>query len=66
MKLFLDKTPKTAENFRRLCIGDFKGPNGNFLTYKGSIFHRVIPSFMIQGGDITNHNGTGTIIYIYI
>lgn len=79
MELFADVVPRTAENFRALCVGDQVSATGQALSYKGgfvefekirgilkfircsagSIFHRVIPRFMLQGGDFTNANGTG-------
>ncbi|RVE67671.1 hypothetical protein OJAV_G00105420 [Oryzias javanicus] len=61
LELFADVTPRTAANFLALCTGE-KGigkSTGKPLHFKGCPFHRIIKKFMIQGGDFSNHNGTG-------
>lgn len=60
LELYANTVPRTAENFRVLCVGDTVSQStGVPLKFAGSGFHRVIPKFMIQGGDFTRGDGTG-------
>ncbi|XP_050749917.1 probable inactive peptidyl-prolyl cis-trans isomerase-like 6 [Gymnogyps californianus] len=59
-ELFSDVCPRTCENFRALCAGGAKSPHdGRELTYKNSLFHRLVKNGWIQGGDIITGKGDG-------
>ena len=62
IELFSSLVPRTAENFRALCTGE-KGKTsyGLALSYAGTLFHRIIPGFMAQGGDISFGQGGDSI-----
>ena len=58
-KLF-PNCPKTSLNFKKLCTGEMGvGVHEKKLHYHNSKIHRIIPDFMVQGGDITHGDGTG-------
>ena len=61
LRLYDDIAPKTCRNFRSLCTGELGMGvgTGKPLCYKNSFFHRIIPGFMIQGGDFSKGDGTG-------
>lgn len=61
VELFRDRVPKTAENFRALCTGE----KGKKLCFKGTQIHRLIPNYILQGGDIAANNGKGEYLSIY-
>jgi peptidylprolyl isomerase len=60
--LFDEVVPKTVANFRALCSGEYgqSTTSGLTLHYKNSRFHRVLPGFIMQGGDIADRFGMGS------
>lgn len=60
IELFANKYPRTCENFRQLCTGEFRRDAGAPpLGYKGVPVHRIVPGFMIQTGDFVYGDGRG-------
>ena len=57
--MFGNTVPKTVGNFVGLATGNTTRRNGAPLTFQGTKFHRIIPGFMLQGGDFTCGDGTG-------
>jgi len=56
MELFDEKVPQTVRNFKEIASGE-RSRDG--MHYQGTIFHRIIPGFMLQGGDFERFDGTG-------
>lgn len=59
-ELNADQCPKASENFRQLCTGEYR-PRGHPIGYKECPMHRIIPGFIVQGGDCVKKDGTGSV-----
>lgn len=60
IQLFRDVVPQTCHNFASLCQAPGRTtPSHPIPTYRGCIFHRIVPHFMVQGGDFEHFNGSG-------
>ena len=62
MSLRADVVSRTAENFRCLCTGEKRDANGKKLTFKGSVFHRVIPGFHLPGRRYYRRDGRERVV----
>jgi peptidyl-prolyl isomerase H (cyclophilin H) len=60
IELAATQCPRTSENFRQLCTGAFR-PRGVPVGYRDTPFHRVMPGYLIQGGDCDKRDGTGSM-----
>ena len=60
IEIYPDICPKTCENFRQLCTGEYR-PRGVPVGYKNTPMHRLIPGFIIQGGDCEKKTGEGVM-----
>lgn len=67
-ELFNDVTPKTAENFRGLCTGEYgnvgMAKKTKKLHYLNTNVFRIADNMLIQGGDIINNDGTGVLKFL--
>lgn len=61
IELFTDIVPQTCKNFVKICESSEKMEDGKPLTYDGTLFHRVVPSGWIQGGDVEMKHGAGGV-----
>ena len=60
VELYASKCPKTCENFRQLCTGEYR-PRGVPIGYRDTPFHRLVPGRIIQGGDCDKRDGSGCV-----
>ena len=63
--IFATSVPRIVHNFVDIVQGYLPGGQGGFLSSNRSLFRRIIPHFMVQGGDAIKGNGTGNISIFY-